>query len=101
MLLQGEWYACRRRPLASLATSSPSSLRAAVDSLHFKTLLHQLRALRGKMPSQDSTAAQLERVRALCRSHDIQTRKRAIQIANAAGEYDAADELAFDTVRWK
>jgi hypothetical protein len=72
-----------------------------INNIQFKVLLRQLRANRGAMPSQDSTAAQLDRVRALVKLHGIPTRGQAIQIANAAGEYDAADELVFETVPWK
>ncbi len=51
------------------------------------------------MPSQDSTQAQLERVRALLREYRITDRRQAVMVANACGEYDAADVLAAQPLR--
>ncbi len=45
------------------------------------------------MPSQDSMQAQLGRVRALLREYRITDRRQAVMVANACGEYDAADVL--------
>ena len=63
------------------------------------TLAKSRRSRRGTMPSQDSTQAQLERVRALLREYGITDRSQAVMVANACGEYDAADVLAAQPMR--
>jgi hypothetical protein len=65
-----------------------------LDPEPFRALLALLRSRRGALPSQDSTQAQLERVRALLQEYGVTDQRQAVMVANACGEYDAADVLA-------
>ncbi len=65
-----------------------------LDPEPLRALLASLRSRRGALPSQDSTQAQLERVRALLREYGVTDQRQAVMVANACGEYDAADVLA-------
>ncbi len=58
-----------------------------------------LRSRRGALPSQDSTQAQLKRVRVLLREYGVTDQRQAVMVANACGEYDAADVLAVQLLR--
>lgn len=70
-----------------------------LDPEPLRALLATMYSRRGAMPSQDSTQAQLERVRALLREYGITDRCQAVMVANACGEYDAADVLAAQPMR--
>lgn len=67
---------------------------AAMTPLGFQALLQRLRAARGVLPSQDALADQLGRVGKVLAEHGITDRQWIVCVANAMGEYDAADYLA-------
>ena len=56
-------------------------------------LCEELRTKWHLMPSQDSTTDQLNRVWEVCLQHNITNVRAAHRIANAMGEYDAADVI--------
>jgi hypothetical protein len=58
-----------------------------------RSLITKLRDQRGAIPSQDSLADQLGRVGKVLAEHGIKDRAAQVQVANAMGEYDAADYI--------
>jgi len=63
------------------------------EAMTLDRLCEELRTKWHLMPSQDSERDQLNRVWEVCLQHNITNVRAAHRVANAMGEYDAADVI--------